>query len=228
MPHTHLTWMSRTAAAAALLSLLALGGCNTQRPLPMVWELGDRAYDKGDFNTANKEYGEYLDRKPGEARVQLRMAETLLELGRPHDAVEYATVAHDLRPGEDPFVETLARALFESGQHERLYTHLRGLTQDRGTVRDYLRLGEYTARLGDADGAEHALLMAAKVDAGQTVEPQLALADFYASINDTTSAKRRLRMALYLEPANLAIHNRLRALGEIPGPSLALTPDEAM
>jgi predicted Zn-dependent protease len=220
-----MTWMSR--AAATVLIAGALTGCNAQRPLPMVWERGDRAFEQADFSVAKAEYGEYLSRKPGEARVQLRMAQTLLELGRPVDAVEYAAIAHDLRPGEETYVETYARALFEAGRTQQLYTFLRGFTADRGTVSDYIRLGEYASLLGDPDSAEHALLMAAKLDGGVTLRPQMALADFYTSIKDMTNAKRRLRMAMFIEPGNEQIHERLRSLGEVPGPSFAIVPAEA-
>src|SRR5690606_28395529 len=141
-----------------------------------------------------QEYGEYLSRKPGEARVQLRMARTLLSQGRAVEAVEYAAIAHDLKPGEEEYVETYARALFESGRNEHLFAFLRGMTADRGTSRDFLRLGQYASKLGDADTAEHSLLMAAKLDGGMSIRPQIALADFYAGISDYENARRRLRM----------------------------------
>jgi tetratricopeptide (TPR) repeat protein len=238
------TWMSRVTAAAvtaaplaaplaplaplaALAALAALTGCSTQRPLPTVWEQGNRAFDRSDFHTARQEYGEYLERKPGEARVQLRMAQTLLELGRAAEAVEFAAIAHDLRPGDEAFVETYARALFEAGRMPQLSTFLRTMTADRGLVSDYIRLGDYAGRLGDPDSAEHALLMAARLDGGSTVGPQLALADFYTGIKDLSNAKRRLRMALFIEPGNMGVHERLRALGEIPGPSFAIAPEES-
>ena len=38
--------------------------------------------------------------------------------------------------------------------------------------------------------------------------------------------KRRLRMALYCDPVNQQIYNRLKQMGEIPGPSLKLIPEE--
>jgi tetratricopeptide (TPR) repeat protein len=222
------TWMSRAAAAAVIAG--ALAGCNTQRPLPTVWDQGERAFEKSDFQKAQQEFGEYVDRKPGEARAQLRMAQTLLELGRPVDAVEFAAIAYDLRPApprDEPYIETYALALFEAGRTQQLYTFLRTLTADRGLVSDYIRLGEYTSRLGDPDGAEHALLMAAKLDGGTTLRPQIALANFYMGIKDLSNAKRRLRMALFLEPGNAEIHEQLRSLGEIPGPSFAIVPEES-
>jgi cytochrome c-type biogenesis protein CcmH/NrfG len=107
-----------------------------------------------------------------------------------------------------------------------LHKFLRGLAQDRGGVSDWVRLGRFTARMGDADGAEAALTTAATMDRGQTIEPQLALANLYRSIGATEREKERLRMALYLDPKNEAVMQRLRELGEIPGPSLVLQPTE--
>jgi predicted Zn-dependent protease len=202
-----------------------LAGCTSQRPLPMVKEMGDRAFQKGDFETANKDYAEYVDRKPGEASVQLSYAKTLLILKQPAKAVEHASIAYDQYPENEDYIETRAQALLESGKTDELYQFLRGLAEGRGKPSDYIRLGRYAAKLGDADGAEHALQTAAKLDGGKTVAPQLALADFYKTLGDKKSEIRRLRMALYLDKTNPDITKRLRELGEIPGPSLALPPE---
>src|SRR5690606_29227347 len=107
----------------------------------------------------------------------------------------------------------LARAYFETGRTDDLYRFLRGLTEARARVEDYIRLGEYAARLGDPDGAEHALLTAAKIDKGQTVAPQLALARFYRTIGDNANALKRYRMAYYLDPKDEAIARAIRELG---------------
>jgi len=210
-----------TAAAMVFLA----SGCNSQRPLPMIRELGDRAFSRGQYETARVEYKEYVDRKPGEARVQLMYARTLLALKQPAMAVEHASVAFDQLPDDDQAIETKAQALFESGRTDEMYKFLRGMADGRGQVGDFIRLGQYTAKLGDADGADHALKTAAKLDAGKTLAPQMALANFYTSIGDTAAAKRRLRMALYIDPANPEVAKRLRDMGEIPGPSLALPPE---
>jgi predicted Zn-dependent protease len=212
---------------AGLLAMTILAGCNTPRALPRVKEQGDRAYRQGQYDQARKEYEEYVSRKPGEAEVELQLARTLLELDQAHEALGHAQQAFDLRPGEEPYIETYAEALLASEKSDQLYRFLRGLAQDRGQVADYVRLGRFTARMGDADGAEHALNRAAELDRGQTTAPQIALADFYKSIGDKEHEKQRLRMALYLDPTNQEVMARLRALGEIPGPSLALKPAEA-
>ena len=89
-----------------------------------------------------------------------------------------------------------------------------------------LRLGQFASRVGHADEALTALKTAARLDAGKSVEPQLALASFYGSVNDKPNEIRRLRMASWIAPANIQAAARLRALGEIPGPSQAIQPEE--
>lgn len=203
---------------------LVIGGCNAQRPLPMVKDMGDRAFKRGEYEAARVEYKEYVQRKPGEAEVQLAYAKTLIALNDPAAAVEHSAIAFDQMPESEDAIETRAQALAGAGQTEELFRFLRGLADGRGSTGDYIRLGRYSAKLGDADGAEHALLTAARVDGGKTLAPQMALANFYAGIGDTANEKQRLRMALYLDPVNDEVNRRLRALGEIPGPSLALPP----
>jgi len=193
----------------------------------MVREQGDKAYERGDYATACNDYREYVERKPGEPDVQNMYAKSLIKTNQPIPAVEHATIAYDQRPTNEDYINTRAEALFQAGKTDELYRFLRGLTEARGLPSDYIRLGQYTARMGDADGAEHALLTAAKIDGGKTAAPQIALADFYRSIGDKKAEIVRLRNALYLDPKNPEIPKRLRELGEIPGPSLAMPPEEA-
>jgi tetratricopeptide (TPR) repeat protein len=216
----------RTHGLVVALAALLLAGCNTVRPLPTVRESGDRFYSRGQFEQAAADYKEYTDRKPGEPSVQLAYAKTLLALHQPDPAVEHATIAFDQHPTDDDYIETRAQALFDAKKTGELDRFLRGQTSGRGLPADYIRQGRYLAKLGDADGAETSLKVAAKLDGGRTPEPQLALADFYHGIGDRASELQRLRMALYLDPKNLEVPNRIRALGEIPGPSLALPPAE--
>jgi tetratricopeptide (TPR) repeat protein len=215
-------------ARAILAGVLAisLAGCTATRPLPVVREHGDRAFRTGDFAKARSDYEEFTTRKPGEAEVHRRLADSLLQLNQPFDALTHAQQAFDLRPGEEEYIETYSEALLATGKTDYLHRFLRGLAQDRGGVSDWIRLGRFAARMGDPDGAEAALTTAATMDKGQTAAPQLALADFYRSIGEPAKEKQRLCMALYLDPKNATIAERLRALGEIPGPSLAITPAE--
>ena len=80
--------------------------------------------------------------------------------------------------------------------------------------------------MGNADEAQQALLTAAKLDAGKTINPQRALADFYGSVGDRERQVRRLRMAYHIEPANAELLREIRRVGEIPGPSFGIPPEE--
>jgi predicted Zn-dependent protease len=212
---------------ALSLIALSLAACTTTRTLPRVKEVADRGYRDHNWEAARADYQEYVNRKPGEAEMNAKLARCLIELGRAPEAVNPAAAAYDAEPNNPLCIETFALALAESKRTDQLYRLLNGNCEARGSVADYDRLGRYNAKLGDPDGAERAFKMAAKVDAGKTLEPQIALADFYHSIGDKVNEKRRLRMALYIDPSNPQLYTRLKDLGEIPGPSLALHPEEA-
>lgn len=216
----------RMATVSAALTLGALPGCNTPRALPAVRESGERNFRHEQYDNALADYQEYIRREPGDPAVQLELAQTLLQLHQPIEAVEHAQLAYDQRPNHDEYIETLAQAQFEAGHTEDMMRLLRGVVGARGLPSDYIRLGRYLAKSGDADSAETAFKQGARVDGGHSLPPQLALADFYHSISDRASELRRLRMALYLNPSNNDILERIRAMGEIPGPSLALQPEE--
>jgi Flp pilus assembly protein TadD len=94
------------------------------------------------------------------------------------------------------------------------------------TPSDYIRLAKYCQKAGDTDGAQEAYLQAARLDGGRTVSPQLALADFYTSINDEEAAQKRIRMAYFIDPRSKAVNERMLAHGLTPAPELALTPAE--
>ncbi len=218
--------MTRLALALCLFSVL-LTGCTTQRTLPRVKEVGDRAYRDGRWEEARAEYQEYVDRKPGEPEVQMKLARSLVELHRAPEAVSIAAVACDAQPNNPEAIETYALALSEAKRTEQLFQLLNSNCDKRGDVADFDRLGRYELKMGDPDSALKAFKRAAIADAGKNPGPQLALAQFYKSIGDKPSEIRRLRMALSRDPSNPDIYLRLKELGEIPGPSLALTPEEA-
>ena len=205
---------------------LAPLGCTTQRALHVVRDDGDKAFAREQFDVARADYHEVVERAPNDWEYRVKLADTLMLVGEPKLAQEQYAVVHGIRPHDDEIVEKFAESMFESGDHDRLISFLQRRAEDTQTVGDYLRLGWYAIETGDADLAQRALLTAARLDGGRTVEPQLALAEFYLAAGDEREAMRRLRMALGVDPENELVKSRIRALGEIPGPSFALTPDE--
>ncbi len=212
-----------------LLALAALTvGCETdQRAIMVVREHGDRYYDRGEYTAAAAEYREVVDRAPSDWKYRMKLGETLLLLDEPRLAREQLAVAYGMRPNNDEILELFAESLLATDDTETLFRVLTDRTVQNQRVTDYLRLGRFASRAGDDDTAERAFVTAAKIDGGQTVEPQLALADFYTEVGDHTRALRRLRMALYLAPNDESIKEMIRSYGEIPGPSYAIVPEEA-
>lgn len=217
--------------AGVLLAIVALGGgvgagCSSQRPLTTVRSDGDRAYELKNYDQAANDYQEYVDRRPQDAKGRYDLGKTLLVLERPRDAREHLIIAFDLDPESPENADALAQAMLDGGEVGAMYTFLRDRAEDQGGVDDYLRLGRFAAKAGDADEAERALKTAAKLDAGRTLGPQMALADFYRSLGDRENAIKRLRMALYIDPTNPDIAIKARELGQVPGPSFAMQPEE--
>jgi tetratricopeptide (TPR) repeat protein len=204
----------------------ALAGCSGQRPLNRVLEAGDRAMEARQYEAALAEYREYVDRDPSAVDVRAKLARTMLETGDTARAREQATIAFNVRPLNEEYADLLAEAMYAADEREALVDFLQRQVAERGRVSDYIRLGRFSKRLGNADEALVAFNTAARVDAGRTVAPHLALAEFYEQIGDQRQQVQRLRMALFIEPDNLRIQEQLRALGEVVGPSLPLRPTE--
>lgn len=216
------------------LLTLALFACIlpacTQRegraPGQLYWD-ATRAFERGDYTTAAADYQEYIEARPGDTQGRLGLGKSLLILGSPAEAVDHLWVAYDAQPRDDARADLLAEAMYQAGQTQELIQFLRERTEQPGRVSDYLKLGSYAALCGIPDEAEPALLTAARLDRGLTLKPQLALAEFYESIGDKKSAVQRYRMALWIDAENEEIRQRVRALGEIPGPTFAIIPEEA-
>lgn len=216
--------------SAALLSGLASGlaGCSSgPRPLPTVKDTAMHWYSVENWPNARGDLEEYLSRKPDDLDMRVLYGNTLLEMGEPLRAKEEFQKVFDFNPANEGAVEGLARAMLAANERDALIEFLNRRIADRGTVGDYLRLGRFAADIGHADDAQEAFLTAARLDRGTTIAPQLALADFYRSVNDQKSEARRLRMALYIEPNNQRIRQRLTDLGEVMGPSIPMRPAEA-
>jgi len=201
-------------------------GCSGQRALHMVEASGERAMRQGDYRLAESEYAEIIERRPGRWDARIERARALLELGRPAEAREELEIAYTIRPNDEEVLDLLAEAMLESGDVEAIARELRHRATESNTVSDWLRLGISLQRAGDLDGAEQALLTAARIDGGENVQPQTALAGLYRAAGDEEQALRRLRMALYIDPDNARVQELIRSYGEVPGPTYAIPPAE--
>lgn len=221
--------MSRVVSAVVITAVcgVMLAGCGGQRPLWKVRQDADVAFGAKQYDSALADYQKYVDIKPNDPEAQHALGRTYLALGRPKEAREHLQIAYDVVPNNDTYIESYAQSLYEAKEPESLMTFLNRVANERGSVEDYMRLGRYAGRIGHADEAVQALITAARLDRGQNLEPQLALADFYRSVNDHQNEVKRLRYCMYLAPGDEGVLKRVRDAGQIAGPSFMLRPEEA-
>ncbi|MBL8886171.1 MAG: hypothetical protein JNK16_05880 [Phycisphaerales bacterium] len=218
--------MSRFLSIVALVfSALVFGGCQAQRNLDLVREMGDRNYALENYPAALSDYQEYVTRKPDGVDVRYSLAMTEMKLGQPQLAREQLYQCLAVHPDNQKYADGLAQALLACNEREELITFLTREARDRGRPGDYERLGHYQFLLGNVDEAKLALITAAKLEPVKTIKPQMELANLYRSLGDKENELKRLRMALYIEPRNQEIQKRIRELGEVPGPSYVLRPE---
>lgn len=187
---------------------------------------GDRAMREGYPSEAVEPYQDWVARQPQRALAQHSLGKALYESGRVSEAVTPLTVASDLEPANEEYFADMARAMREAGREASLISTLRANAAEKGRLTDWLRLGRNLMELGLMDEAHQAFTTAASIDAGRTVEPQLAFADLYHRLDRPAEELRRLRMAYYINPRDERVTQRLAGLDVVPGPSLALPPEE--
>lgn len=222
--------MTRRFLTILALSACAAGaGCTeyTGRTPGELYSDANQAFEGGEYEVAAADYQAYIEARPGDTTGRLGLGKSLLLLGQPEEATDHLWVAYDASPQDDERAMLLAEAMYTAGEHQELVQFLRERTEQPGRIQDYLTLGRYAALCGLPDEAEPALLTAARLDKGVSLEPQLALASFYESIGARDAALDRYRMAMWIDRENPEIVERVRAMGEIPGPTFPIIPNEA-
>ena len=226
--------MKRASTLVLALTLgfsSVLGGCNTAGKVKRTLALNDLqikagiAEDEGNWEQAYEHWTEYVERRPHSAHAEYRLGVVEMRLGKYRDAVGHLRVAHDLQPGNIETIEALAGALVAVGDTEALLRMLRQSVNEGPEGSGYLRLGQYAAEAGMLDEAREAYTLAIVNGRGESAEPYIAMADFARMVGDEDAEVRNLRYALWFDKNSVVIGDRLRGLGMIPGPSLALKPE---
>jgi len=213
--------------AAVVLSLVlavSLTACDGPRPVETLRTWGDWYFKQQEYDKAAGEYGEITDRLPGDWEAQYQLGLCFIETGRYDEARTALEIALTRRPKNEDVADALADAMFHQGNQNELFAFLRGRAESQQSVHAHLRRAEYALKLSDPDTAKVAIETAIVIDNGQTIEPYLIAADFAQQLGDLEMAVRRLRQAYGIDPYNKIVKQRLRDLGEIPGPTIALPP----
>ena len=214
----------RSPLLLILLSVAILTACTAQRPVETIRTSGDRLYDHGDWSGAAEEYELIVQRYPGDWEGQYRLGLARLSLGDANAARNALEVAHSRRPSNPDVADALAEAMYQEGRENELFAFLRERAESTRSVHAYLQVARYAVALNDPDSAQVALETAIAVDEGKTVEPYLQAAAFAQRLGDLEMALRRLRQAYGINPYDERVKQRLRELGEVPGPTIALPP----
>lgn len=209
--------------------LLVASGCATSNP--ELRHRGSIAYNRGNYVESRDRYAQAVDQRPQDFEAQIGLGRAYLALERPRHAqhaLEKARVLVEDKPEvREQVLDLLAEALYRQERHDRLHAFLADAADQYGTVRDFLRQGEYLEKLGDVDGAEAAYRKAGYFAPWGEVEPYLAQASFYDSINDEPNAVQALRHAYYVDRTNREVAERLRDHGVVPGPTVAERPPKS-
>ena len=208
----------------SVLAAVILCACAAQRPTPTVRESGDLRLKRGDYIGAAVEYQEIVARFPGDWEAQYKLGLCQMELGQLDQAERSLTIAHTRRRDSADIADALAEVLYRQGDEAQLFAFLRRRAEATQSVDAYLRLAEYSIRLMDPDSAMVAIETAIELSGGEIVDPYILAADLAEQLGDTKLAVLRLRQAYGMAPNDERIANRLRALGEVPGPTIALPP----
>ena len=233
-PHRQLLPFTKQAITYFAVSVLFLvTGCTGQRPLTVVRADAREAEQFGRIDEALADYQEYVDRDSVNLQARMDLARVLLELGKPKEAAIHADVAYSLRPDREDVVDLFCKAFYEAGYNDSLMMRLRERAEGMGSVDEYMRLAEWSDRMGDTDQARMALLSAIRLAGDKRKEPYILLADIAERKGDKETAITLLRKALYVDihdgddKMDEKLAQRLRDYGFIPGPTIAISPLES-
>ncbi len=204
------------------------GGCHAPMPRDQAVERSAYYLKYDRWQDAADTIAPTVKENPGDWQAQAIYGDALMNLGeldRAADALDRALAGN---PTDTKVIFELAEVYFRQGNSAALYQRLRGAGADLQSVQAYLLLSEYAQKLNDPDTAVSAVRAAIEVDDGvgapRTAAPYLRAAELDALYGNSQGERKRLRQAYGINPANEQVCERLRALGEILGPSLALPP----
>lgn len=215
---------ARFSIVLLAMSMLFFPACAMQTPVETLRERGDAHFARGEFSEAASNYERITARYPGDWQAQYRLGYSLLEIDRLAGARRALELAHSHRPGNAEVANALAEVMFRQGDERQLFEFLRERAESTQHPESYRRWAHYSLEMGDPDSANLAINKAIALDEGRSVEPYLDAAELAERLGDLDLALRRLRQAYGINPHDTRVTNRLRAMGEVPGPTLALPP----
>lgn len=223
--------MRHAIALLALATLLAgcQSGGNGKQTVSLSELQREASYAElqDDDSTAIELWTEYVERRPHDAMARHRLGLVQMRTGDAMTASENLRVAHDLKPARVDYLEALAESLHQSGQKDDLFLLLRDTMGEGGLAAGRMRYASYAQRAGLVDEAEESLRIAAALEGTKSDKPYRLLAALAEQTGDAEREIEAWRTVLWFNASDPMANARLRALGVIPGPSLATPPQGA-
>jgi tetratricopeptide (TPR) repeat protein len=216
---------------SVLLTALLASACGPT-PITTLRKSGDFNFKYGNYEAAAKDFGQIVDRAPGDWEAQFRYGQSMMQLGDLQAAKRSLEIAQIAVPNNDEVAFALAECYFRLGDQTRLYQLLRDRAQSNASMESWLLMSEYALKLDDVDTARTAAINAIEVnqsnaEAGLSVlsaSPYFQAALVAQRVGQREEALRRLRQGYGINPQDTRIKSMLVELGEVPGPTLALPP----
>ena len=214
---------SRSRMILTLATLSIISGCSAPRPTEAVRESGDWRFKAGHYDEARDEYAEIVSRFPGDCDAQYKLGLSMMKTGELAGARRAIETAHSLKPENREIAAGLAEVMYQQDDEDRLFAYLRERAFTSQDVDDYLMLAHYTMEK-DPDTAQTAIATAIQLDDGKTVQPYIDAAKLAERLGHLEDAVRRLRQAYGINPNDVRVRERLKAMGEDPNNTTPLPP----
>ncbi len=213
---------------AGMLLGAGVAGCTQVRtelgeePTASLRAKGNAAFSEGRYGDALRAFRAIAEEYPESAHARFDIGRTLLAAGDPLGASEELMVAHRRRPWAGEYTDLLGEALYQAGRKDTLFEMLRREAARSDNAADHLRLARFARRDGALDEAISAYERAAALSGERDLTALLELADLYRELGDRAREIETLARVIASQPGHPAASARLRALGEVPGPTLAI------
>ena len=200
----------------ALMLAAATAACsNKEQAAREALQRGDAYASSGQYNAAVLEYRTAIAKRPGTADTYRRLGAAYAALGRDEEAYRAFANATDVDPddrvsGVESGRLLLASRLYDQAQiRAEQVLDVDPLNADARVLR-YRAIGDAAAAVGDLLNAE-AAYRSAVVDAPQSAEAFVALAQFLLSTNRLDEAEQVLRNGVTASPASELSNRALAA-----------------
>ncbi len=219
--------VARVGLACAVMGV-GLAGCArmhaglSEEPTASLRAKGNAAFSEGRYSDALRAFRAIAEEYPESAHARFDIGRTLLASGDALGASEELMVAHRRRPWVGEYTDLLAEALYQADRKDALFEMLRREAARSDHPADHLRFARFARRDGALDEAIVAYERAAELAGGSDVTARLELAALYRELGDREREIEQLARVVVEQPGHPEASARLRALGEVPGPTLAI------